>query len=211
MAVQSSSAAAGWLRDPTGRHQRRYWDGASWTVHVVDDGTTTTDSLDRRSLSWATLRWRQTADEKDAARWRGRLWWRRVLARWLDSLVTLPMLFVTFMAALFLEGAVEQPAPGEAEMGWFLLVPPVALWLYHAVSESSHARGTLGKRALGLRVSDLRGQRLTFWRASMRFWAGCLVVPATGGLAVWTPMFFKTNQTLYDLVSGCVVTWDSGQ
>jgi len=30
-----------WLRDPTGRHVRRYWDGAQWS-EGVDDGTGTT-------------------------------------------------------------------------------------------------------------------------------------------------------------------------
>lgn len=32
-----------WLPDPTGRHQLRHWDGAAWSVHVLDDGTPGTD------------------------------------------------------------------------------------------------------------------------------------------------------------------------
>jgi H+/Cl- antiporter ClcA len=35
-----------WSKDPTGRFQSRYWDGARWTEHVSDgSGTTTTDPL----------------------------------------------------------------------------------------------------------------------------------------------------------------------
>jgi hypothetical protein len=30
------SQPAGWKSDPTGRHERRYWDGNDWTEHVVD-------------------------------------------------------------------------------------------------------------------------------------------------------------------------------
>ncbi len=30
--------AAGWVADPEGRHQYRYWDGAAWTDYVADDG-----------------------------------------------------------------------------------------------------------------------------------------------------------------------------
>jgi hypothetical protein len=34
------SAPAAWLRDPTGQHELRYWDGEAWTAHVSDGGTT---------------------------------------------------------------------------------------------------------------------------------------------------------------------------
>jgi hypothetical protein len=39
------SVDAGWLPDPSGGHQVRYWDGAAWTEHVSDGGTTATDPL----------------------------------------------------------------------------------------------------------------------------------------------------------------------
>lgn len=34
---------AGWMVDPSGRHQQRYWSGATWTEHVTDDGMPSTD------------------------------------------------------------------------------------------------------------------------------------------------------------------------
>ena len=34
---------AGWHRDPTGRHETRYWDGAAWTEHVATGGVTDVD------------------------------------------------------------------------------------------------------------------------------------------------------------------------
>jgi hypothetical protein len=37
------STDAGWLADPAGRHELRYWDGAAWTEHVADAGTTAVD------------------------------------------------------------------------------------------------------------------------------------------------------------------------
>jgi hypothetical protein len=33
-----SAPVAGWYRDPTGRHELRYWDGAMWTTAVRTDG-----------------------------------------------------------------------------------------------------------------------------------------------------------------------------
>lgn len=32
-----------WYPDPTGRHAQRYWDGSTWTAHVADGGTRTSD------------------------------------------------------------------------------------------------------------------------------------------------------------------------
>jgi Protein of unknown function (DUF2510) len=37
---------AGWERDPSGRHEHRYWDGASWTQDVADQGITSVDPFD---------------------------------------------------------------------------------------------------------------------------------------------------------------------
>jgi uncharacterized membrane protein YhaH (DUF805 family) len=39
------TAPAGWMTDPTGRHQLRYWDGAIWTQHVSDNGAPGADPL----------------------------------------------------------------------------------------------------------------------------------------------------------------------
>jgi uncharacterized membrane protein YhaH (DUF805 family) len=40
-----SAVAAGWMTDPSGRHQLRYWDGAMWTQSVADNGTQAIDPL----------------------------------------------------------------------------------------------------------------------------------------------------------------------
>jgi hypothetical protein len=36
---------AGWLPDPSGGHEYRYWDGVAWTDNVSDGGTTSTDPM----------------------------------------------------------------------------------------------------------------------------------------------------------------------
>lgn len=41
----TNGAAAGWYPDPLGRHQHRFFDGASWTSHVADSGRTAEDPL----------------------------------------------------------------------------------------------------------------------------------------------------------------------
>lgn len=38
-------SSASWLADPTGRHEKRYWDGKVWTSQVEDAGVTSEDPL----------------------------------------------------------------------------------------------------------------------------------------------------------------------
>ena len=38
------STPAGWYADPAGRHEVRYWDGASWTFEVSDQGVRSQDA-----------------------------------------------------------------------------------------------------------------------------------------------------------------------
>jgi hypothetical protein len=41
--VTFTGIAPGWLIDPSGRHELRYWSGSEWTEHVTDGGTPGTD------------------------------------------------------------------------------------------------------------------------------------------------------------------------
>ncbi|MDL5485943.1 DUF4041 domain-containing protein [Microbacterium wangruii] len=41
----ATEIAPGWFPDPTGRHERRYWDGAAWTEHVFSAGSQSTDPM----------------------------------------------------------------------------------------------------------------------------------------------------------------------
>ena len=43
--IADRQPSAGWLGDPTGVHQWRYWDGLAWTEHVSDNGNVTSDPL----------------------------------------------------------------------------------------------------------------------------------------------------------------------
>ena len=40
----SNSPAPNWYPDPSGRHEKRYWDGSRWTGRVMSDGTESTDA-----------------------------------------------------------------------------------------------------------------------------------------------------------------------
>ncbi|MEX2649687.1 MAG: RDD family protein [Alphaproteobacteria bacterium] len=79
-----------------------------------------------------------------------------------------------------------------------------ASWLYFALMESGPWGATLGKRALGLRVSDLDGRRIGFGRASARYFAKLLSL-ATLFIGFAMAGVTRRKQALHDLIAGCLV------
>ena len=85
-----------------------------------------------------------------------------------------------------------------------LLAQTVLTWLYFALCESSVWQATLGKRALGIRVTDLNGQRISFMRATGRYFGKLLSAFffCVGFLMVaWT----QRKQGLHDLLAQTLV------
>ena len=62
---------------------------------------------------------------------------------------------------------------------------------------------TIGKRVLGLQVVDLSGQRVTFKRATGRFFGKILSSPLCFGFIM--AAFTEKKQALHDILAGCLV------
>lgn len=77
-------------------------------------------------------------------------------------------------------------------------------WVYFAATESSHLQGSLGKWVLRLKVVDAAGCRLSFFRASARFWLKGLSL-LTFGMGYLMAAFTNEKQALHDLLSDCYV------
>jgi uncharacterized RDD family membrane protein YckC len=77
-------------------------------------------------------------------------------------------------------------------------------WLYFAVLESSSMQGTLGKKALGMIVTDLDGAPIGFGRATGRYFAKILsaLIMMIGFVMV---AFTARKQGLHDLIAGTLV------
>jgi uncharacterized RDD family membrane protein YckC len=80
----------------------------------------------------------------------------------------------------------------------------VAAWLYHALMECSKNQGTLGKMALGLRVTDLDGRRINFGRATGRYFAK-IISYMTLMIGFIMAAFTSKKQALHDFVGGTLV------
>ena len=94
----------------------------------------------------------------------------------------------------------DDPARLSVAMGANLFV----WWLYTAVLTSSSWEGTLGKKALGLRVVDINGNRITFLHATGRYLAEFLS-SCTLGIGLLMVAFTEKKQALHDMLASTYV------
>jgi uncharacterized RDD family membrane protein YckC len=84
------------------------------------------------------------------------------------------------------------------------LLRTVLHWLYYSLLESSAWQATLGKKALGLEVTDLDGNRISFGRATGRFFAKIIssIILFIGYIMAG---FTEKKQALHDILAGTLV------
>ena len=85
---------------------------------------------------------------------------------------------------------------------WALTIPLVTM--YHAGMESSPLQATMGKFAVGIYVTDLQGQRISFKKAAGRIF-GKFISGAILGIGYLMAGFTEKKQALHDSMSGCLV------
>jgi uncharacterized RDD family membrane protein YckC len=93
------------------------------------------------------------------------------------------------------------------ELFFYSLYFPVLHWLYYTLLESSPKQATVGKFTLGLKVTDLRGKRISFWHANARYFARVLsAVPLLLGFLLI--QFTRRRQALHDYAARTLVMTD---
>lgn len=77
-------------------------------------------------------------------------------------------------------------------------------WLYYAFMESSSRQATLGKMAVGIIVTDLEGNRISFLKATGRFFSKFLssLILYIGYIMA---AFTEKKQALHDMIAGTLV------
>ncbi len=86
----------------------------------------------------------------------------------------------------------------------FLILFVIFEWLYFAKLESSARQATIGKMALGIRVTGLNGERISFARATGRFFAKILSALILG-IGFLMAAFTAHKQALHDMIAGTLV------
>jgi len=131
--------------------------------------------------------------------------WKRAIAYILDGII----FSLLFVLAFFILGGsmmtMAQPNPEDmyALLGIYALYYP-AWWLYFAFMESSSLQGTLGKKILGIKVTDIQGQPLSFMHATGRHFSG-LVTQMTFTIGFLMAAFTARKQALHDMIASTLV------
>jgi len=147
--------------------------------------------------------------------------WLRLVACLLDGvilgfgIVALCVPFFFLMGGLAFLETLPRHGDGRLEPGQFaglftliFVLAGVSLivkWLYYAYLESGENQATWGKQVLGIYVTDLSGTRITFGRASGRFFARII----TGLIPLWIGFimagFTERRQALHDMIASTLV------
>ena len=147
--------------------------------------------------------------------------WLRFVAYVLDSLIIGFAVMVLFVPFFFLmggvsiletlpRGRVERVDPAQIMAFLTLALTLVALssvvkWLYFAYLESGEKQATWGKQALGIYVTDLAGQRITFGRATGRFFSKIVTGLIPLGIGFIMAGFTERRQALHDMIASTLV------
>ena len=110
---------------------------------------------------------------------------------------------------LIIVGSVMNPFtdPAATSVGVIMLFLPLLLpsaWLYFSLQESSTSGATIGKRAMGLRVTDTNGQRITFLHATGRYF-GKIISSCVFGVGYLMIAFTDRHQGLHDMMAATYV------
>ena len=127
--------------------------------------------------------------------------WIRVGATLIDNVIVIgSLLLLVFVSAL---SALLPPL-----MVLLLVLVWIASfvgpWLYAALFESSAMQATPGKKAIGLKVTDLQGNRISFGRATGRYFAEW-ITGMTFFVGYVMVAFTQKRQSLHDMIAGTVV------
>ncbi len=143
--------------------------------------------------------------------------WRRFVAYMLDQILVGIVACLFFIPAFALFGiglgaGMMEESP--SAIGFILaaiaaylaaiLLILVLEWLYFALMESSQKQATLGKLALGIVVTDLNGQRITFGRATGRYF-GKIVSGLILYIGFIMAAFTERKQALHDMMASTLV------
>ncbi len=150
----------------------------------------------------------QVADGQPSLKYAG--FWRRFAAYIIDGLLVGAVFWIAWaIIGIDFQYDFENPSDWYTNYpsGWFIILTLagyIVPWLYFALMEASAKQATLGKLALGIKVTDEAGNRVSFGRATGRFFSKILsgMILCIGYIMI---AFTKKKQGLHDILAGTLV------
>jgi uncharacterized RDD family membrane protein YckC len=131
--------------------------------------------------------------------------WLRVVAMLIDMIILYIAAFVTMFPIAFVAALSMPSSSFEPVLELFgALLGLVGQWLYFTIAESSSWQATIGKKVLGLKVTDLNAIKIGFGRANARYWSKILstIILSIGYIMV---AFTQRKQGLHDIIADTLV------
>ena len=130
--------------------------------------------------------------------------WKRVIAYLIDAFIIafpVTMIFGTVIPQTMMTENIQVTSVAVSMPQVIMLV---ASWVYFAGLESSAWQATVGKKMLGMKVTDTSGERIDFIKATIRYFAKILssFILMIGFIIV---AFTAKKQGLHDFIAGTLV------
>ena len=136
--------------------------------------------------------------------------WIRVVAYIIDAFIlSTVMILIGTIWSLGSDDSTEDLIAIVAQSGMVALISFFLNWLYYAILESSEYQATLGKKLLGLHVTDEFGRRISFGRATGRYFSK-LISSLILGIGYIMAAFTDRKQALHDKIASTLVIYASG-
>lgn len=163
------------------------------------------------------LRLNNTENEAPPTNYSG--FWLRLIAHTVDIIILIPIVCIAYFVSCFICGFAigssidifDQLTQQEAfsagfSMGFTVsfILTQCSVWVYFAAMESSSLQGTFGKVVIGIKVTDISGARISFGRASGRYF-GKFISTIILDIGWLMAAFTTKKQALHDSMADCLV------
>jgi len=132
--------------------------------------------------------------------------WIRFVASFIDGIILLILIILLASISLVIFGAALGEGAGVGMFFLVLILASIATILYKPIMEASEYQGTVGKYALGMKVVDKNGQRITMTSSFLR--TILYIIGAQGFLlclGVVMIGFTEYKQGLHDILANTYV------
>lgn len=135
--------------------------------------------------------------------------WIRFGASIIDSfIIGIPASILYFIGLFSVVPIIESGSSEDSFIAFILLLGIMLLiavftMLYYALLHSSKWQGTVGKKLVGIKVIDLDGNRISFWRSLGRYFS--MILSAFFYIGYIMAAFTEKKQALHDMIASTLV------